>query len=111
VQKIIAITLIGVFALSQYAKQLIYIECKISNNFKQESAKCDCETKLAQDISESPDQPANTTHFHVHANDVYFIEEHSVNNQLFASLNKLNDRYLNFECEGYTNLPLQPPRS
>lgn len=110
-QQLASILLICLFALSQYAKQLSYIECKLSNNFKAENAKCDCETKLAQDSSESPDQPANTTHFHVHANDVYFKEEHSVNNPLFASFKKLNSYYLSFECEGYTNLPLQPPRS
>ncbi|MBP8114646.1 MAG: hypothetical protein KAY50_04760 [Chitinophagaceae bacterium] len=110
-RKILAISLICLFALSQYAKQLSYVECKLSNTFKAETAKCDCETILSQDNTSTPDQPANTTHFHVHIDDVYFVEKNAANSLFqFASAN-LNSRYLNKECNGYSQLPLQPPRS
>jgi hypothetical protein len=107
VQKIASILLICLFALSQYAKQLSYIECKLSNNFKAENAKCDCETKLAQDTSSAPDQPANTTHFHLHADEIYFIEQFSDNKQCLVAISKLNSRYPNAESDGFTDLPLQ----
>lgn len=110
-QKIASILLICLFACSQYAKQLSYIECKLSNKFKPDTVKCDCETKLAQDNSSAPDQPANTTHFHVHADEVYFLEQCSHTEQFSATIEKTNSRYLSFESEGYTNLPYQPPRS
>jgi len=97
--------------LSQYAKQLSYVECKLSNTFKAETAKCDCETILSQDNTGTPEQPANTAHFHVHIDDVYFIEKNTANNLLPFALASVNSRYLKSECNGYSQLPLQPPRS
>jgi hypothetical protein len=110
-QKIFTILLISLFAISQYAKQLSYIECKLSNNFKTDVTQCNCETKLAEDSSQSPDQPINATHFHVHLDDIYFVKEHALIHKFFAGLNKPNSHYLSFESDGYTKLPLRPPRS
>jgi hypothetical protein len=110
-QKIIAIALICVFAFSQYAKQLSYVECKVSNTFKSETAKCDCETILSNNIPVSPDQPANPTHFHVHIDDVYFLEKKATHDILLSASASLSSRYLNSECNGYSQLPFQPPRS
>ncbi len=110
-QKFASILLICLFVFSQYAKQLSYIECKLSNKFKPDTAKCDCETKLIQDNSSVPEQPANTTHFHVHADDVYFIEQNTVTEQFSVRIDKIKSYYLNVELKGFTNLILQPPRS
>ncbi|MGB4845701.1 MAG: hypothetical protein WBP16_14640 [Ferruginibacter sp.] len=109
--KLTSIVLICLFALSQYAKQLSYIECRISNTFKADAVKCDCETKLVQDNPSSPEDPVGLVHFHVHIDDVFFLNDNPDIAAWKLIGMQLNSRYLSCESEGNTKPPSQPPRS
>lgn len=109
--KLTSILLIFLFALSQYAKQLSYIECRISNAFKADAVKCDCETKLVQVNPSSPEQPEGLVHFHVHIDDIFFLDDNPETAVCIPARIQLNSRYLMYVSAGHAKPPGQPPRT
>ena len=108
--RLTSIVLICLFALSQYAKQLSYIECRLSNAFKADVLKCECETKLVQNNPSLPEQPVGLVHFHVHIDDIFFLSNNQETNVWILAGLQLNSRYLMYVSAGHTKLHSQPPR-
>ncbi|MDZ4794490.1 MAG: hypothetical protein SGI83_09455 [Bacteroidota bacterium] len=70
-KKLSAILLIGLFAFSQYARQLSYLECKFTNIFKTSTDKCDCEKKAGFDNPDSNKAPLSKVHTHIHLDELF----------------------------------------
>jgi hypothetical protein len=66
-KKLTTILLLASFLVFQYARQVSYWECRLSNSFKISNEKCDCEQMINQvsDQSEPLPFPAHHNHFHV----------------------------------------------
>jgi hypothetical protein len=66
-RKVTTILLLSSFLVFQYARQLTYWECRVSNSFKVSNEKCDCEQAINQvtDQSEPLQVPVHHNHFHV----------------------------------------------
>jgi hypothetical protein len=68
----ITILLLINFLVFQYARQLSYWECRLSNSFKTKNEKCDCE-KMVTSIAGSPkSQGTPVTHNHFHVDESFF---------------------------------------
>lgn len=66
----LAILFIALFALSQYAKQFNYLECKLANRLDPSSAKqCDCEKQIVN-VSDK-ELPASQNHTRVTIDEFY----------------------------------------
>jgi len=109
VRKIIAIAFISAFAFAQYAKQALYLECKLSNNFKSRTEKCDCATQAGLDKKET-NLPLSKSHSHIHLDELFPARQSSYEfnwpgnaKELFSILNEK-------ECEGDCLVPYHPPR-
>ena len=98
-----------VFILSQYARQISYLECQLSNRFTTAELRCDCEKKL--DTSETPEKelPVNT-HRHIHADEYFFHPDKEFDNCIPGDINSRADNYIADECTRTVPAPFQPPR-
>jgi hypothetical protein len=110
-KQLTSIFLIAVFALSQYAKQLAYMECKLANSFKSSGEQCDCEKKY--DIHSLNDKKATgpQTHFHPVIDEYYTAPE---NDTVTSSINLLIKKTAlpsspNLS-EGSNSAPYRPPQ-
>lgn len=65
-----AIILITAFIAAQYARQVSYLECKLSNTFKTAAEKCDCE-KIMSGEDDMDTYPVPVPHNHVHVDESY----------------------------------------
>ena len=107
-----AILLICTFTLSQYARQLSYLECKFSNLFKSATTQCDCEKKSG--ITQAGKDGGSTPLIHIHIHpDEFFSRAETVQVSLQpviqtkgASLPLLIDL-----SEGIPFPPWRPPTS
>jgi hypothetical protein len=111
-KQLAAIFLIAVFALSQYAKQFAYMECKLANSFKSSTEQCDCEKKYDTHSlkDKKPDGPQ--THFHPVIDEYYAASE---NNTVSRSINLLVKKITlpsspNLS-EGNNSAPYRPPQA
>ncbi|HEY6504495.1 MAG TPA: hypothetical protein VIZ28_11020 [Chitinophagaceae bacterium] len=94
-----AIILLISFVVAQYAKQVSYLECMFSNNFKALADKCDCEKILNEDKDAADQYPLPVSHKHVHPDEsyclpqvvreIYFSTGHLTH--IAAACTKLND--------------------
>jgi hypothetical protein len=111
VRKLSAILLIAIFGFSQYARQLSYLECKLSNAFKSPELKCDCE-KQAGFAKEESGPSVPKAHLHLHL-DEYFSAPKQTISIPFPKTNNtvLFSFYIEKECEGSYPAPWQPPNS
>jgi len=98
------------FAFAQYAKQGLYLECKLSNYFKTTAEKCDC-NKAAGFDNQEPVQPIPKIHTHLHldelfpaARQVFFGVCHYIDSREFPSPGNED------ESEGNHTTPYHPPR-
>jgi hypothetical protein len=111
VRKLSAILLIVLFAFSQYARQLNYLECNLSNVFKSAELKCDCEKQAGLDKQE-PGSSVPKAHLHLHLDEYFSAPKQNV---LPAFFNPFDLKPLAFysakECEGSFQVPEQPPNS
>jgi hypothetical protein len=98
-KQLAAIFLIGVFALSQYAKQFAYMECKLANSFKSSTEQCDCEKKYNIHSLEDKKPIGSQTHFHPVIDEYYAAPEN-------ITLTKLVNRLIE-----KTTLPSSPDLS
>jgi len=110
VGKLSAILLISIFAFSQYARQLSYLECKFSNTFKTSTTKCDCEKQAGFDKKNDKQPPVSATHTHIHMDEFFAVAREVVVNFYYRVL-KSNSIHLpaEDECEGNYAKPWQPP--
>lgn len=102
--------MICAFALSQYARQLSYLECRLGNSFKESSTRCDCEKILQSPAPADETIPAAKTHAHFHPDEFFLLKkEPSAKPAQPISVNK-NSYYLLHEPDGVLHPPFQPPR-
>ncbi|MEI9909328.1 MAG: hypothetical protein WDO71_06505 [Bacteroidota bacterium] len=67
-----SIILLASFVIAQYAKQVSYLECRLSNYFNIPAEKCDCEKILIKDKGVADQSPLPVPHNHVHVDETYF---------------------------------------
>jgi hypothetical protein len=112
VKKLSAILLISIFAFSQYARQLSYLECKFSNSFKVNTLKCDCEKQGGFDKEASTQLPVSKTHTHSHFDELFPSGKEMVIDCYFMNLQlTLVPLRGDDECEGKYAKPWQPPNA
>jgi len=110
VRKLSAILLISLFAFSQYARQLGYLECKISNTFKTGDLKCDCDKKAGPAKQDNNQSPLSKTHTHIHPDEFFSAARVVTISAPVNFLKKNNNRLYHMdECEGNYAKPWQPP--
>ena len=111
-RKLSSILLISLFAFSQYARQLSYLECKFSNTFKLSSDKCDCEKQAGFDKENSDQSPFAKTHTHFHPDEFFNIVKDVKPDNLFKSTGlDLSRLPGDDECSGIYPIPWQPPNA
>jgi hypothetical protein len=112
VKKLSAILLFSLFAFSQYARQLNWLECKFSNEFKTESSKCDCEKQAGFDKPGDDPSPVSKTHTHIHLDEFFAgVKELVIDPCLSITEPGFNRLHNSDELEGKYRKPWQPPNS
>lgn len=111
-KQLASIFLIAVFALSQYAKQFAYMECKLANNFKPATEQCDCEKKYTIDISNDKKPEDPQTHFHPIVDEFYTSpgNDNETDRNIFF-YKKITIPSSSDICEGIHSTPYQPPQA
>jgi len=110
-KNIAAILLIILFAFSQYARQLSFLECKISNTFKFTTTKCDCEKQAGLDKKDTSPSPNSKTHNHIHLDEFFGVSKPVSINLSYRNLTILSGSISDDECEGVDPKPWQPPNT
>ena len=112
VRKLSTILLLSIFAFSQYARQLSYLECKFSNTFKTNSVKCDCEKQAGLDKNDDNQSPVSKIHTHIHPDEFFSVTKETGLNSYFRIL-KPGANILPGDdvCEGNGPKPWQPPNT
>jgi hypothetical protein len=111
VNRITAIFFVSLLALSQYVKQAVYLECRLSNAFKSFAVRCDCEKKAGLEKPVTGDAPLSMPHSHTHLDELFPIPaafdpdlpDIVVTNNYFPSSAE-------GDCEGCHSTPFQPPK-
>jgi hypothetical protein len=112
VRKLSAILLISIFAFSQYARQLNYLQCKFSNNFKTNAAKCDCEKQAGFEKQDTSQSPVSKTHTHIHLDELFAAAKEVIIDATFKKVKlKINPFTDDDECKGNYPRPWQPPNT
>ncbi len=112
VRKLSAILLISVFAFSQYARQLNYLQCKFSNTFKTSAAKCDCEKQAGFEKQDTSQLPVSKTHTHIHLDELFAAAKDFIVDASFKEVKlKINPFSGDDECKGIYTKPWQPPNT
>lgn len=104
-----AIFAILVFLLSQYARQISYIECRLANTFTPASLRCDCEKKLTDENAADSNKPIKE-HRHIHADDYFFPDVKTPNDLGNHVVIKKTTAYCGKTASGMVPPPFQPPR-
>ena len=111
-RKLSAILLISIFAFSQYARQLSYLECKFSNTFKTATTKCDCEKQSGFDKKDGKEPPVSKIHTHIHLDEFFSVAKETLLNFYFRIMKPGANRLPgDDECEGNSPQPWQPPNT
>jgi len=71
-KKITTILLLASFLVFQYARQVSYWECRVSNSFKANNEKCDCEQLVDQVADQGEPFPASAHNNHFHVDDGFY---------------------------------------
>lgn len=71
-RKLITILLLTNFLLFQYARQVSYWECSISNYFRTENQKCDCEKLIKVVAGQTKSSPVPAVHNHFHLDESFY---------------------------------------
>ena len=74
---IASILLISLFMLTQYGRQLAYLQCKVENfSVKTSATTCDCEKDYGNDVGKDDNQlPPQKTHVHISLDEYYVLNE------------------------------------
>ena len=72
-----SILLISLFMLTQYGRQLAYLQCKVENfSVKTSATTCDCEKDYGNDVGKDDNQlPPQETHVHISLDEYYVLNE------------------------------------
>ena len=109
-KKLSAILLICLFAISQYARQLRYLECKFYNTFNLASGKCDCEKQTGFGTQDPNQMPLSKIHAHAHPDEFFSVSrEVTADFILESTLSQANRLPGEDECKGNYLIPWQPP--
>jgi hypothetical protein len=111
VNRITAIFFVTLLILSQYVKQAVYIECRLSNTFKSFAVRCDCEKKAGLDNPTPGDAPLSMPHSHAHLDELFPIP--AAFNPDIPNVIDINNNFLSpteDDCEGCRSIPFQPPK-
>ncbi|MBC7949784.1 MAG: hypothetical protein H7Y42_18010 [Chitinophagaceae bacterium] len=71
-RKFTAILIALAFIATQYARQVVFLECTLQNYFLATEMQCDCETALVAS-SPMPQDALPVAHPHTHIDENYFI--------------------------------------
>ena len=71
-RSITTILLLTSFLVLQYARQVSYWECRLSNYFKTENQKCDCEKLIKLNASQEEPFPVPAVHNHSHLDESFY---------------------------------------
>ncbi|MEO7983584.1 MAG: hypothetical protein ABI688_05855 [Bacteroidota bacterium] len=111
-RKLSAILLLSIFTFSQYARQLSYLECKLSNTFKFNSVKCDCEKQAGLDKKDNNQSPSSKTHTHIHLDEFFCFARQVVAGCYYKRISSPSNRLpAADECDGNFSKPWRPPNS
>ena len=84
-RSIITILLLINFLVFQYARQLNYWECRLSNNLKTENEKCDCEKLIKVVTGQTKPFPAPLVHNHFHVDESFYPSSSIIETRIFYS--------------------------
>lgn len=70
-QKTAALILFAAFVVLQFAKQVSYAECRLTNYFSGTGQPCDCEKILAEKTGLEKSTQLPLSHQHLHIDDMY----------------------------------------
>jgi hypothetical protein len=96
---------------SQYARQLSYVQCLITNSISSSSAICDCEKIKTEVVTGENNLPHSKNHTH-HSIDEWYTQWHVVPlNRGSEHLNIVHSSYysVNF-CKGVLQQQYRPPQ-
>jgi hypothetical protein len=71
-KKTTTILLLASFLVFQFARQVSYWECRLSNSFKAGNEKCDCEQLSNQVSDQSEPFPISAHHNHIHVDETFY---------------------------------------
>jgi hypothetical protein len=71
VQKTAAHILLSAFIVLQFAKQVSYAECRLTNYFSGPGQQCDCEKIFAENTVQDKSTQLPLSHQHLHIDDMY----------------------------------------
>ena len=106
-----AILFLTLLFLSQYAKQVVYLECRLGNAYKSFAVECDCEKKAGLDKQDNNPSPLSKTHSHIYLDELFPVtKENTLSFSLPATLITHNPFESDDDCDGCTGEPFHPPR-
>lgn len=96
---------------SQYARQFIYVECIIANNFKSDAVKCDCEKINTDNTAGNTTLPHHKNHTHSSIDEWYTVQKRlSLSAAIITAPSNYNKRYLASACNGSPQKIDRPPQ-
>ena len=108
----VAIFLIVVFALSQYARQFVYMECKLANLVKSTPQQCDCEKKYNVHILNEKTPVGAPIHFHPIIDEFYAAATNKIKLSYFIFRPGLSNTLSSADiCKGTFATPYRPPQA
>ena len=110
-RKLSAILLLCIFVFAQYARQLNYLECKLSNTFKVNSSKCDCDNLAGFENKDTNEPPLSKIHTYIHLDEFFSFNEIIIDNYI-NFIDRLPLRlHVGAETTGWYPKPWEPPNS
>ena len=109
-KQLAAILLISVFTLSQYAKQLAYLECKFANSIQLTTKQCDCEKNYEVTSETAKKTTAPQSHFHPVIDDYYATALNNTSKNIRLIFEKKISHFDFTLCEGNQYAPDRPPQ-
>ena len=98
--------------LTQYGRQLAYLQCKVENfSVKTSTATCDCEKDYGNEVAKDDNQlPPQKTHVHISLDEYYVLSENT--NRLITKdqLIKYSKQPISFLSSFNGNI-FRPPQS
>lgn len=108
-KSLMTILLMGLFLSVQYARQLNYLECKLSNNFRPVTEQCDCE-QLPSTEKSGEELPFHANHFHINIDEFFVAEKHICSGPKNVNL-QIAYCYFSSITEGFKGLHYTPPEA
>lgn len=106
-----SILILSLFILTQYGRQLAYLQCKVENfSVKKDTASCDCEKDYSNDLSKTDNKlPPQKTHIHISLDEYYLMNETDHFSFMTDPPEKFSTRSISFLTSFNGNI-FHPPR-